>query len=302
MKFFSFASFSQSLSLLHPNWPENIFGKIYFTKPEFVLLPIIAFSSLFFLNFSAKDNAEKKNKKITILSFILMGLIGAFFSKGSNPPFGEIYYWMFNHIPGFIMFRDPTKWYLLIALSYSIIIPFTLSKFADKLSISKITMFKKLSYLILVIFLLIWSFCIKEAILGKLNGTFKPNQIPKEYFKFKEYIQSKPTYSATLWVPSIQRYGFNSKLYPAIDVSIFQNSGTKSLSEHLNDPKIKKMILGKGVRYVIIPYDSQKEIFIYDRKYSFQEYEKVINEIRKISWLKYDKHFGELFVFKVSIE
>ncbi len=35
VKFLSFATLEQTLSLLHPNWPENIFGKVYFMKPEF---------------------------------------------------------------------------------------------------------------------------------------------------------------------------------------------------------------------------------------------------------------------------
>ena len=47
-RFFSFATFAQTLSLLHPNWPENLFGKVYFMKPEFLILPLLAFSSLLF--------------------------------------------------------------------------------------------------------------------------------------------------------------------------------------------------------------------------------------------------------------
>src|SRR5258706_7411614 len=49
VKFFSFAKFENALGLLHPNWPENIFGKVGFMKPEFLLLPILAFSSLLFI-------------------------------------------------------------------------------------------------------------------------------------------------------------------------------------------------------------------------------------------------------------
>src|SRR3989344_6664515 len=56
-EFFSFAQFSQTFSFLHPNWPENIFGKVYFMRPEFLILPILAFSSLFFI---------RKNNKIII--------------------------------------------------------------------------------------------------------------------------------------------------------------------------------------------------------------------------------------------
>ncbi len=49
LHFLSFADFSHTLAFLHPNWPENLFGKVYFLQPEFLLLPVIAFSALFFV-------------------------------------------------------------------------------------------------------------------------------------------------------------------------------------------------------------------------------------------------------------
>lgn len=123
IEFLSFARLENSISLLHPNWPENIFGKIYFMRAEFLLLPILAFSSLLFIE-KVNNLAEKR----IILFFAGLALIGAFLAKGANEPFGQIYIWMFENIPGFIMFRDSTKWYALIAFSYSILIPYCVEK------------------------------------------------------------------------------------------------------------------------------------------------------------------------------
>ena len=58
-EFLSFADFSNSLSLLHPNWPENLFGKTYFMRPEFLVIPILAFASLLFI----KDSKSKTQNK-----------------------------------------------------------------------------------------------------------------------------------------------------------------------------------------------------------------------------------------------
>ncbi len=127
VRYFSFTNFEDSVGLLHPNWPENIFGLTHFMRPEFLLLPLLAFGSLFFIKTKNKENKEGKD----IIYFVLLGLIGIFLAKGANDPFGGIYLWMFGHVPGFEMFRDPTKWYLLIAMSYAVLIPYTVSKIYD---------------------------------------------------------------------------------------------------------------------------------------------------------------------------
>ncbi len=122
VKFLSFAKFENTISLLHPNWPDNIFGKVGFMKPEFLVLPLLAYSSMLFID--SKDKARKKY----ILYFALVGILGAFLAKGANDPFGDVYLWLFNNLPGFNAFRDPSKWYILIALAYSVLIPYAIEK------------------------------------------------------------------------------------------------------------------------------------------------------------------------------
>lgn len=122
VKYFSFADLPHTLGLLHPNWPENIFGKVSFMQPQYLLLPILAFGSLLFVG------SEKKEKKLILVVFIILGLLGSFLAKGANDPLGNVYLWLFTHVPGFQMYRDPTKWYLLTSVSYAILIPYTLSR------------------------------------------------------------------------------------------------------------------------------------------------------------------------------
>ena len=124
LKFYSFADFSHALSLLHPNWPENLFGKTYFLQSEFVIIPLIAFASLLFIG-------QRADSKKQIVFFSILALIGAFLAKGAQEPFGSVYQWMFTHVPGFVMFRDPTKWYVLVALGYSVLVPITLEGVVD---------------------------------------------------------------------------------------------------------------------------------------------------------------------------
>ncbi|OGG28610.1 hypothetical protein A2971_02810 [Candidatus Gottesmanbacteria bacterium RIFCSPLOWO2_01_FULL_46_21] len=184
LKFLSFASFSQTISLLHPNWPENIFGKVYFMQPEFLVIPTIAFSAFLF--------GSEKGKAIP---YGLLALVGAFLAKGTQEPFGGIYTWLFTYVPGFWLFRDSTKFYLLVALAYAYIIPK-----------SKVPS---------ILIVLLWAILIRQALTHELTGTFQPKPIDPEYIKLKELILSSEK-SSSFWVPSVSRYAFFSTEHPAI--------------------------------------------------------------------------------------
>ncbi len=331
VKFFSFAKFENTLSLLHPNWSENIFGKVGFLKPEFLILPILAFSSLLFVTNSKLKTqnskiintqgvtsfpplrwnslAPRKNQGVTIMFFALLGLIGAFLAKGANEPFGGVYLWLFDNFPGFIMFRDPTKWYTLVAISYSILIPFSVWKIYDflkshseflifnfKFSIkSKIFNFQNL-FLLFIVFCLLY--LIRPALFGQLSGTFKTTEIPKEYIKLEKFIAKDSNFYRTLWVPTLQRFGFYSNLHPAIPAQDFFKSVNST--QILNALKTSELLLQEAaVKYVIVPYDSQGEIFLKDRKYNEDMYLQVVNGINSIKWLEKVGQFGKVKVFEV---
>ena len=112
-------------------------------------MPILAYSSLLFIS-KIKDQRSKiqiKNQKFdnnvamkqfnngAIIFFALLGLVGAFLAKGASPPFSEINSWLFQNFPGMNMFRDSTKFYSLIALSYSVLIPFSIWKIYESLEL-----------------------------------------------------------------------------------------------------------------------------------------------------------------------
>lgn len=260
VEFFSFANFENAISLQHPNWPENIFGKVGFQRPEFMLLPILAFSSLLF------------SKKPKILFFVLLGLVGSFLAKGANEPFGGLYLWLFKHVPGFIMFRDPTKWYMLVALSFSVLIPYALNHFKIKWT--------------LWLFLVYWVLLLRPVWFGQLGGTFRPSSLPKEYIELKNFINDQDDYFQTLWIPKIQRFGFVSRNHPTIE-----SSSSADLS--------KSLLVKERVKYIIVPYDNRKELFIEDHKYSPALRVELITELNKISWLEH-KRMGNIDIFKVK--
>lgn len=283
--YFSFASFPQTFSLLHPNWPENIFGKVYFMKPEFLLLPILAYSSLLFL--------DRKYIKI-IAFFVFLGILGAFLAKGANEPFGLLNELFYQYIPGMSMFRDPTKFYFLIAVSYSILIPFSLVQISGKLK-SKLVI--KTGLLLFALCYLL--FLIYPVYSNQLKGTFAYRQIPNEYLKLKDFLHSQPTFSRTLWVPRPQRYNFYSYTHPAISATgLFKASNSAEIFNYLHKPNAKQYLATISVQYIIVPYDAFGEIFVKDRKYDEKKYQDVVKELDSITWLEKIDGFGKIAVYK----
>ncbi|OIP58229.1 MAG: hypothetical protein COX79_02235 [Candidatus Levybacteria bacterium CG_4_10_14_0_2_um_filter_36_16] len=297
VEYLSFAKFENSISLLHPNWSENIFGKVYFLRPEFLILPVFAFAALLFVN-KLTDKQEKRH----IIFFALLGLIGAFLAKGTNDPFGQAYVWMFQKIPGFMMFRDPTKWYLLVALSYSLLIPYFLHGVTGFIKEKKYKFISKNAYLVVsLVFVIFWSFTIREAVLGQLKGTFQTRDIPQSYVSLNKLLTSKTNFFRTAWVPVIHQFSPYTSYRQRISLSDFFNtSDISALTKKLSENRTKLMLQNAGVRYVIIPEDTDSRIFLKDRKYSEEEYLKTVNALEKISWLEKTNVFGKIVVFEVS--
>jgi len=316
VNFLSFANFSNPFSLLHPFWPENIFGKTYFMRPEFLFLPILAFINLLFIN-EFKSLRVKKN----ILFFGLLAIIGAFLAKGTNPPAGEVYRWLFNNVPGMNLFRDPTKFYLLVCFSYSMLIPYGIfntykrinSKFKIQNSKSQFKIQNYFSGLFLLFTIYYLLFLIKPAILGKLEGTFRTKEIPKEYLILKDFLINQQEFFRTFWVPKHQRFGFFSNIHPAISSQNFVTDSicrspfcdlkvempekwgercfsndrcyVRELSYFLN-PKTADVLGKMGVKYIIVPFDTEGEIFIAEHKYNPQQRQEVEEFLDTIPWFK----------------
>ncbi len=251
LKFLSVADFSHALSLLHPNWPENLFGKVYFMQPEFLVLPLLAFGALVW-----------KGRPF----FVLLALAGAFFAKGVNEPFGGIYAWMFAHVPGFVMFRDPTKFYLYIAIAYSLLIPYILQKINKKI--------------VYIFFVLFWVFTLR-------GFSIRVADMPREYVQLKDMLVADTIPSRTLWIPQRENYAYFSDMHPLLATE----------SAFVNDPLFIQKISRMGVKYVIVPQDVNKRLFLTDYRFDQSLRTALIEALGKTS-LKQSASFRDIAVFE----
>lgn len=289
LKYFSTADFPKSFSLLHPNYPENIFGKASFMKPAFLFYPLLAFCPLLFLK---KEN----RKKIVLLS--LLAVSSSFLAKGVNGPFPQIYLFLFNHFPGFVMFRDPTKFYVFTALAYSLLLPGAINKIMDFLQGRAKN--KLVIYFIFVVLTAFPLFLVKEVFNGKINGILRPQNVPEEYLSLEKLINKKNTFFRTLWVPSWQRYGYYDNGHPAVSAEyLFDTNDPRKISSLLGKKGFGEQIALLGIKYVIIPFDSQGEKFLTERKYDEKKRQSLEKSLDGLSWLKNKTRIGKLTVYEI---
>lgn len=256
VRYLSFADLSHSISLLHPNWPENLFGYIHFFKQEFLLIPILAFITFFFAY----------QKKTIFLGFI--GIIGALLAKGTNDPFGRLYELLFQYVPGFVMFRDPTKFYGLIALSYSILIPNSLLLLTSQL-IFKFKKYKKYLYLSSVFIFLIWWFSLHDDLLrGNLTGNFSPPKFTNDYSVYKDLMSKDDRFGRVLWIPEHDRFAYRSSEHPFIDGNmLIKTSTNSSLIDIATSSAFLEESSEIGIRYIAIATDIAKKLYYTDYLY-----------------------------------
>ena len=192
----------------------------------------------------------------------------------------------------------------------------------NKLIKSKENLFFVLCCLFFAIY---WLFLIRPAWLGQLGGTFKPQEVPQDYIVLKDFLISQEKFFRTLWLPMRQRFGFDSNLHPSVSGQMFI-SDNKCLApfcelkvekynreyfkchpnEHcfpadfsfLANPDTPEVLSRLSIKYIIVPYDSQKKIFMDDRKYNEQARQQLIDFIESLEVYKEVKGFGRIVVFE----
>lgn len=282
LKFFSFAYLENTISFLHPNWPENFFGKTYFMRPEFLILPAI-------LLLGAICVKKKSNYFPPFLIFTTVLIVGAFLAKGVNPPFGNLYDLAFNNIPGFVMFRDPTKWFVLIAISYSVLIPMTLFNLSSKV---------KIRNGILICFVIFYMILIRPVFLGGLNGTYQKASLTEEFKMLMSKLEKDSSFSRVLWFPQPHHARDFTTLHPALFPSSFLNStDAPRLTTYINSNQFAYDLEKYAIGYIVVYIDTEEKLFLKERSYSDKQYSDLIKTLSGSPSLKRHEGFREMGVF-----
>lgn len=218
--FQTFTTLKHSLLFYQPHWYQNVFGLISSPRKEFLLIPFLVIIGIW---------AKRKN----LLAIFLLGLslTGVFLAKGPQEPLGAIFNYLFTKVPGFFVFRDPTKFFIFIALGYSLLLGASVDFFKDKIS----SRFKVFPGLLITVFLL---YLASPVFLGWTHGLFVPSPFYQQYSEFEEKVKQLNE-GKVLWIPGKMPGGYMDLKHLAINGVDLVGlrpfvTGTKGTYETLN--------------------------------------------------------------------
>ena len=156
-------------------------------------------------------------------------------------------------------------------------------------------------YIILATFLVFWLFLIRPAVFGELGGTFQKREVPEEYVKLKDFLHSQPDFFRILWIPRQHRFTYYSLTHLPVEAEpLFKKAKIIDIVNQLRKPGTKKYLSELSIKYIIVPYDPNGEIFVKDRKYDEVAYLKAIEHLEDIPWLVRSRQFEKIAVFEAK--
>ena len=244
-----------------------------------------------------------------LLLFWALTILWIFLTKQADVPLPWFYEWAFKHIPLFNLFRESSKFYLILAMWYSGLVWFFIQN--QYASPKKKRVYASLWILVLYSLFTLFPLITKEA------GTmFVWRSIPNDYLIFNEYLHRDPNFSRVLAIPNVSRWIDYSDIHPILSEQLIVPKSWNwlfapedaQIMSHLEEailhpykePHPESVISHYNVWYILIPTvdaengnDTFTSLWI-DRK-------KLIQSFEHVSYLhKLELWMQEMVVFQVQ--
>lgn len=274
--FLSFVNLGHSMLTLAPNWFVNVFGKITPLEAGFIFIPILVFLA---------PILRPKNYEIGF--WLVVATISIFLTKGTSEPLPQVYQWFFNYLPGFSLFRDSTKFFFLVILSYSLLLGVT----SDEI-LKRLKDLKSIKIIFLVTLTCYLLFLVRPVWLGQMTGTFSSTPLQEEYFKLGNLLENDENFSRVFWIPSLPPLGYSSLNHPRVEAArlvqrrpfAIGTEGTYELFNFLREaPYMGEIFDVAGIGYLVYPYlDPRRDDMHPD---NIKYYYTFSDQLSKRSWL-----------------
>ncbi len=116
---FPVITLEHGLAGVHPYWTGGSTAMLVEAalNPMYLAMPLVAMTALCWRRLTPE-----------IAWLALAGVLAAFLAKTDNPPLGQLYDWMYIHLPGWKLFREGSKFLFIVGIAYAVLVPYTLSR------------------------------------------------------------------------------------------------------------------------------------------------------------------------------
>jgi len=111
-----------------------------------------------------------------------------------------------------------------------------------------------------------------------VRGNFRPIRLPDEYIQLKDKLITDGVPSRTLWIPQKENFAYYSDVHPIV---------TSTDAETIDS----------SIKYIIVPLDVNRRIFLNDYTYDSVMRNNIIEELSNKGFLR-DERFYNLAVFE----
>ncbi|MBI4058788.1 hypothetical protein HY404_00955 [Candidatus Microgenomates bacterium] len=308
-----------NINLNHP------YAEAYFKDQTLIavsfLFPVLAFSSLLLV----KTTIQRR----LISFFVLLIVVVLIFMAGTHPPLGFIYDFLYDKVPGFVIFRTPFyKFGSTFFLSMSVLIGFTLSICSIKIvSFIKNDGLKSISTLFLTIIIIggwLWYYkplFSPQVLYWQKSATTKVH-IPDYVQDFKNWADNNYTNGRILLLPSLDEgwkvdsysWGywslstlpsmltFKNTLANDASLSPEERNWLQELYLSIEQGDKEEKILNLSSRLGINFFLVRNDILADDHLFSLKSPQKFENILSSLIHIKKAKIFGEWTIYKIDSE
>jgi len=252
----------QSFAVMKWSWTGQVIDRTFTAQPVPAYLFIIPIIICICLVFANKYRRQ-------LLFFLVLTAIGFLLTKQSTEPFATLYEWLYNNFPGFILFREASKFYIVTAFGYFGLLGYGLLGLKDYRNTLRSHHLPFVFYAAIAGVFIVAGLNLVPAVNTSLGNTFKNAQMPADYVKLKKFINDQPDFFRTYWVPRDSWWGFYDNTHPkvrAVDIlnqdwkalPINKGSGSgydlaQSTTAVFSQPYSADLLRNASVKYVIVP-------------------------------------------------
>ena len=210
-----FPSGSEQSAYVNASFSNTWFHAIILSLKNRAEMGHIFVPSLFFITVLVYFSIFFRPKNYYVVFLFICALIFAFLSKGAAAPFGFVFYWLFNNIPGFVGFRACEKFLFPQLIFYSLLLGFTVCNL-----ILKNRVFINLMLISLVIIVILASISMpffgKDPYLMNKHSTLNPKPMPEENKLLYKLVEIGPENYRNFIFPDKSCFIIHDMKHPAI--------------------------------------------------------------------------------------